>query len=64
MDGNASFDDVMLDQDFDDWQSDDLGELDREQAFGDIDDHAFDEIVHDSHFRLGELDFAGDFDRV
>ena len=64
MDRNANFDDVMLDQDFDDWQSDaDYGDIERETAF-DADDPAYNEIVHDSHFRLGELDFARDFDRI
>lgn len=55
----ADFDEAMLDQDFDEWQNDNgYDGFDRDHASGDIDDPAFDEIVHDSHFHLGELDFA------
>ena len=59
LDRNVEFDDVMIDQDFDDWQNDDdLGDFDRDHAFADVDDPIYSEISHDSHFRLGELDFA------
>jgi|HigsolmetaAR202D_1030399.scaffolds.fasta_scaffold99488_1 hypothetical protein len=53
------FDDVILDQDFDDWQADDVFE----EAEADFEDE-FDDIARDSHFLMRELDFAGDYDSL
>ena len=55
---SQSFDDAILDQDFDDWQAE--GRFD---ADGDLDDDLVD-VVGDSHFLLRELDFSGDFDSL
>ncbi|MEZ5666155.1 MAG: hypothetical protein R3F55_01730 [Alphaproteobacteria bacterium] len=56
-----SFEDAILDQDFDDWQADlAIDDIDLDSDFADLDEGGFDTIARDSHFRLSELDFSAE----
>ena len=57
-----TFDDVILDQDFDEWQSDlPMSDIEGDADFADLAGESFELLAHDSNFRMGELDFSHEF---
>lgn len=57
-----TFDDAILDQDFDEWQTGrDFDDGDHDLLARDDD---FAELTTDSHFLMRELDFAGEFESL